>query len=103
MQPDGHCMYRAVQDQLSLRSDNDHQQTHDVMKLRKKTADYIRQHRSDFLPFLIQVCCIPPVTSCKLLAVGHPATMSPCKNELTESRASFTICHDRLDKLKPAS
>lgn len=67
MQPDGHCMYRAVQDQLSLRSDdqqqqtsaatvsdNDHQ-TDAVMDLRKKTADYMRSHRNDFLPFLMQV------------------------------------------------
>ena len=60
-------MYRAVQDQLSLRSDdqqqqastttisdNDHQ-SGGVMDLRKKTADYIRNHRNDFLPFLMQV------------------------------------------------
>ncbi|KAL3147843.1 hypothetical protein ABBQ32_002566 [Trebouxia sp. C0010 RCD-2024] len=66
IQPDGHCMYRAVQDQLSLRSSNDQQhqsatangddshQTDDVMDLRKKTADYIRNHRDNFLPFLVQ-------------------------------------------------
>ena len=67
MQPDGHCMYRAVQDQLTLRSNNDQQhqaaaansddshQADDVTDLRKKTADYIRNHRDDFLPFLMQV------------------------------------------------
>lgn len=60
-------MYRAVQDQLSLRSSNaqqhqsatangdDSPQTDDIMALRKKTADYIRNHRDDFLPFLVQV------------------------------------------------
>ena len=60
-------MYRAVQDQLTLRSNNDQQhqtaaansddshQTDDVTDLRKKTADYIRNHRDDFLPFLMQV------------------------------------------------
>ena len=67
MQPDGHCMYRAVQDQLSLRSDDQDQQastatindddcqSDGVMDLRRKTADYIRNHRDDFLPFLMQV------------------------------------------------
>ena len=49
-------MYRAVQDQLSLRSKDEAQQPDDTMQLRKKTADYIRNHRDDFLPFLIQVC-----------------------------------------------
>ena len=49
-------MYRAVQDQLSLRSNDESQQPDDIVQLRKKTADYIRNHRDDFLPFLIQVC-----------------------------------------------
>lgn len=60
-------MYRAVQDQLSLHGNDQQQQaaptatseedyqTDDVMDLRKKTADYIRNHRDDFLPFLMQV------------------------------------------------
>ena len=65
-------MYRAVQDQLSLGSndqqpqastanisddgdDDDDPQSDGVMDLRKKTADYIRNHRDDFLPFLMQV------------------------------------------------
>lgn len=55
VQPDGHCMYRAVQDQLSLHSDGHSHPATDVTELRKKTADYIRQHRDDFLPFLTQV------------------------------------------------
>lgn len=82
LQPDGHCMYRAVQDQLSLHandqqqqaatsatSEDDHQ-TDDVMDLRKKTADYIRNHRDDFLPFLMQVSRFPDLSP-KL--VGHLA------------------------------
>ena len=52
MQPDGHCMYRTVQHQLSLRSDDqdqqastattsdDDHQSNGVMDLRKNTADY---------------------------------------------------------------
>ncbi|DBA83091.1 hypothetical protein WJX79_000332 [Trebouxia sp. C0005] len=54
IQPDGHCMYRAVQDQLNLRSNGDSHAAEDVAELRKKTADYIRHHQDDFLPFLIQ-------------------------------------------------
>ena len=63
-------MYRAVQDQLSLcsndqqqqastaaDSDDDHQ-SDGVRDLRKKTADYIRNHRGDFLPFLMQVSTV---------------------------------------------
>ncbi len=62
MQPDGHCMYRAVQDQLSLRSNGDSHPAQDVAELRKKTADYMRHHQDDFLPFLTQVCtqCTSP-------------------------------------------
>lgn len=75
LQPDGHCMYRAVQDQLSLHSNDQHQQaattatnendnqTDDVMDLRKKTADYIRNHRGDFLPFLMQVSTFPHLSA----------------------------------------
>ncbi len=48
-------MYRAVQDQMSLRSDGDSHPAQDVPELRKKTADYIRHHQDDFLPFLMQV------------------------------------------------
>ena len=59
LQPDGHCMYRAVQDQLSLHSSGEeaHSPQH-VFTLRHKTADYIRHHKADFLPFLTQVCYI---------------------------------------------
>ncbi len=48
-------MYRAVRDQLSLRSSGDSHPAEDVAELRKKTADYIRHHQDDFLPFLMQV------------------------------------------------
>lgn len=48
-------MYRAVQDQLSLRSNGDTHPSQDVAELRKKTADYIRHHQEDLLPFLMQV------------------------------------------------
>ena len=42
---DGNCLYSAVQHQLDDKSS--------VVDLRMQTACYIRQHKNDFLPFLI--------------------------------------------------
>lgn len=44
---DGHCMYRAVEDQLTERST-----TLRLKELRAQTAQYMRSHADDFLPFL---------------------------------------------------
>ncbi|XP_053719182.1 deubiquitinase OTUD6B [Synchiropus splendidus] len=45
---DGHCMYRAIEDQLGQRS-----QSHmRVAELRCHTATHMRSHVDDFLPFL---------------------------------------------------
>ncbi|XP_007530817.1 OTU domain-containing protein 6A [Erinaceus europaeus] len=41
---DGHCMYRAIQDQLVF--------SVTVESLRSRTAKYMRKHIEDFLPFL---------------------------------------------------
>ncbi|XP_070777990.1 deubiquitinase OTUD6B isoform X2 [Enoplosus armatus] len=43
---DGHCMYRAIEDQLAQRS-----KVH-VVELRSRTAEHMRSHADDFLPFL---------------------------------------------------
>ncbi|KAM5195938.1 OTU domain-containing protein 6A [Hipposideros larvatus] len=40
---DGHCMYRAIQDQLTVDDT--------VESLRARTADYMRSHVDEFLPF----------------------------------------------------
>ncbi|XP_004694509.1 PREDICTED: OTU domain-containing protein 6A [Condylura cristata] len=40
---DGHCMYRAIQDQLVV--------TVTLECLRGRTADYLRKHADEFLPF----------------------------------------------------
>ncbi|ORX48581.1 OTU-domain-containing protein [Hesseltinella vesiculosa] len=45
---DGHCLYNAVAAQLLQRYQE--QTTHDA--LRKETADYMRKHPDDFLPYL---------------------------------------------------
>ncbi|XP_076864673.1 deubiquitinase OTUD6B [Brachyhypopomus gauderio] len=44
---DGHCMYRAVEDQLVDRGS-----TLGLRELRAQTAQYMRNHADDFLPFL---------------------------------------------------
>lgn len=44
---DGHCMYRAVEDQLMVRGC-----ALGLKELRARTAQYMRSHTDDFLPFL---------------------------------------------------
>lgn len=44
---DGHCMYRAVEDQLLVRGG-----ALGLKELRARTAQYMRSHADDFLPFL---------------------------------------------------
>ncbi|KAK2887057.1 hypothetical protein Q8A67_015285 [Cirrhinus molitorella] len=44
---DGHCMYRAVEDQLTERGT-----ALSLKELRAQTAQYMRSHADDFLPFL---------------------------------------------------
>lgn len=47
---DGHCMYRAIEDQLAQRSKPS--LTMSVKELRSRTAEHMRSHTDDFLPFL---------------------------------------------------
>lgn len=47
MSSDGHCLYRAVEDQLIERG-----RTLGIKELRAETAQYMRSHADDFLPFL---------------------------------------------------
>ncbi|KAJ7338990.1 hypothetical protein JRQ81_012892 [Phrynocephalus forsythii] len=44
---DGHCMYRAIEDQLK-----EQQNSWTVPTLRSRTAEYMGSHMDDFLPFL---------------------------------------------------
>ncbi|TVU44488.1 hypothetical protein EJB05_03931 [Eragrostis curvula] len=50
IKPDGHCLYRAVENQLSLHSNGT---THSYQELRQMTAKYMREHAADFLPFFL--------------------------------------------------
>ncbi|XP_058083638.1 OVARIAN TUMOR DOMAIN-containing deubiquitinating enzyme 5 [Magnolia sinica] len=51
IKPDGHCLYRAVEDQLSHQSGT--MSPYSYQKLREMTAAYMREHASDFLPFFL--------------------------------------------------
>lgn len=51
IKPDGHCLYRAVEDQLKVKSKSSSFYT--FQELRKMVADYMRKNSSDFLPFFL--------------------------------------------------
>lgn len=51
IKPDGHCLYRAVEDQLALLSGGSSPNT--FQELREMVATYMRKHSSDFLPFFL--------------------------------------------------
>uniref|UniRef100_A0A0A9D4H0 OTU domain-containing protein n=1 Tax=Arundo donax TaxID=35708 RepID=A0A0A9D4H0_ARUDO len=51
IKPDGHCLYRAVENQLSLHSTGT--AWYNYQELRQMTAKYMREHAADFLPFFL--------------------------------------------------
>ncbi|KAG2697309.1 hypothetical protein I3843_07G099700 [Carya illinoinensis] len=51
IKPDGHCLYRAVEDQLALLSGGLSPYTY--QELREMVAAYMRKHASDFVPFFL--------------------------------------------------
>ncbi|XP_062214256.1 OVARIAN TUMOR DOMAIN-containing deubiquitinating enzyme 5-like [Phragmites australis] len=51
IKPDGHCLYRAVENQLSLHSNG--ATRYNYQELRQMTAKYMREHAADFLPFFL--------------------------------------------------
>ncbi|KAL6541941.1 OVARIAN TUMOR DOMAIN-containing deubiquitinating enzyme 5 [Orobanche gracilis] len=51
IKPDGHCLYRAVEDQLGLQTGGPSPCTY--QKLREMAAVYMRKHASDFIPFFL--------------------------------------------------
>ncbi|WOO79642.1 OTU domain-containing protein 2 [Vanrija pseudolonga] len=55
IQPDGHCMYAAVADQLGLLGILPAHQSNNPYHTRRVAATYLRQHQDDFLPFLPSV------------------------------------------------
>lgn len=48
---DGHCLYRAIEDQLAQRTSVSGSMN--VKELRCRTAEHMRSHADDFLPFLV--------------------------------------------------
>lgn len=51
IKPDGHCLYRAIEDQLSLQSGST--SPYSYQELREMAASYMREHLSDFVPFFL--------------------------------------------------
>lgn len=51
IKPDGHCLYRAVENQLTVLSGCS--SPYNFQELRKMVASYMRQHASDYLPFFL--------------------------------------------------
>ncbi|KAK6917023.1 OTU domain [Dillenia turbinata] len=51
IKPDGHCLYRAIEDQLALMSGGS--SPYSYRELREMVAAYMRTHASDFLPFFL--------------------------------------------------
>ncbi|KAF7818238.1 OTU domain-containing protein 6B [Senna tora] len=51
IKPDGHCLYRAVEDQLALLYGGTSPYT--FQELREMAAAYMKKHTSDFLPFFL--------------------------------------------------
>ncbi|KAF8006592.1 hypothetical protein BT93_K0790 [Corymbia citriodora subsp. variegata] len=51
IKPDGHCLYRAVENQLALLSGGS--SPHTYQELREMIAAYMRKHASEFLPFFL--------------------------------------------------
>lgn len=51
IKPDGHCLYRAVEDQLARLSDGPSPYTY--LDLRRLISSYMREHASDFIPFFL--------------------------------------------------
>ncbi|CAN6467462.1 unnamed protein product [Victoria cruziana] len=50
IKPDGHCLYRAVEDQLSFQGNSFR---HTYQELRVMAAAYMREHATEFLPFFL--------------------------------------------------
>ncbi|CAH8320880.1 unnamed protein product [Eruca vesicaria subsp. sativa] len=51
IKPDGHCLYRAVENQLANLSGVASPYTY--QKLREMAAAYMREHKTDFIPFFL--------------------------------------------------
>ncbi|KAI9503553.1 OTU protein [Coemansia spiralis] len=49
IRPDGHCLYSAFADQINTY----HSQSTSYMEMRKRAAEYMRNHSDDFFPFMV--------------------------------------------------
>lgn len=51
IKPDGHCLYRAVENQLAVHTGGS--SPYSYLELRQMVAAYMRKHATDFLPFFL--------------------------------------------------
>ncbi|KAH0681590.1 hypothetical protein KY284_022675 [Solanum tuberosum] len=51
IKPDGHCLYRAVENQLAIHTGGS--SPYSYLELRQMVAAYMRKHATDFLPFFL--------------------------------------------------
>ena len=66
-QADGHCLYRAVEEQLGSGGREELLPApHDYWAVRAKAAAYMRAHPDQFVPFISQVAATSCATSCTL-------------------------------------
>ncbi|KAJ3693564.1 hypothetical protein LUZ60_009044 [Juncus effusus] len=53
IKPDGHCLYRAVENQLLLNNNKGNAPSYNFQELRELTANYMKENRNDFIPFFL--------------------------------------------------
>ena len=91
MQADGHCLYRAVGEQLGSGKANDY------WAVRTKAAAYMRAHPDQFLPFLPEACSAAlPYSACYSHLFSCPddcGGAEECTREIQPgvSQASFAL------------
>nr|KAI8761933.1 OTU domain-containing protein 6B-like [Biomphalaria glabrata] len=92
---DGNCLYNAINHQLSSRNI---QSTNE--ELRKKTADYMRSHRDDFLPFLTNPDTGDMLTEEEFESYCHKTAHSPMWGGQVELRALSEVLQTPVEVLQ---
>lgn len=85
---DGHCLYRAVADQLSRVDINT-----TVERLRKQTADFMRSHPDDFMAFLSNPNTQEPLTAEEFEKYCHDVESTAAWGGQLEISAMSNILH----------
>ncbi|EFB28126.1 hypothetical protein PANDA_006435, partial [Ailuropoda melanoleuca] len=92
---DGHCMYRAIQDQLVF--------SVTVESLRSRTADYMRKHVDDFLPFFSDADTGNAYSREDFLSYCDDIVRSPSWGGLVELRALSHVLQTPIEVIQADS